>query len=293
MKLGITILLALPLLFGAVSAMPAEAQAGAAAREIVEALGRHGARKAATTTGRVLVGEGAEAAAARLGPRLLREGGEELLERVSRHAEVLGAPFVRALDSSPAPRKLLEAIDALPVASQGRAVSALAREGRVLGEAVEQVGREAFEAELRHPGLGGSFVAKLGDDGVEVALRNGTDDLAVLARHQDEVVALAPEARASVVGAFKNNGAAAARWLRSNPGYVLTGATAAVLVANSERVADGVMDVVETGAGTLGRIGETASAKILGWFLPVLSLALAGWLGLRLWPRWRRVRAGR
>lgn len=265
-------------LFGSGGTAFATVQLSPLVQQLVEACARFGARSGLQLAAREGAETGLEAAAARLAPRLLSEGGEALAQRTLGLVDELGPNLLHVLDGQALRRPIIEALEAMPQASRSAALSALLREGPSLGRALVQAGSEALEAELRHPGIGANFVEVLGSEGAALARALPSDDLAVLARYQQQIAQLPSAQRQGLVEALGRNARGVCDYLRAHPGFALSSATVALLLSNSDRT----MDILEEGANRAGDIAADSVQRITLWVAPVLAAGLGLWLFLRI-----------
>lgn len=259
---------------------PATAQRSVIGRELLDAARRFVGREAAEKGTKEALESGTEAAARRLTEKLGAEGGEALVARAVRLTDDFGPRALRTLDDCPAPARLLDDLDKLPASSRSSALAAFEREGRVLHEAYSSVGAAALRAELRHPGVGGKLAAGLGRDSAAILDDLPSVDVAILARYADEAAALAPAARSQFSSAVARNAKGVIDYLRKHPGFTLTAATVGILAVESDRAAEGITSVLETGAEAAGGVARIFAT----WIAPVAAL----WLGFTLWRRSRR-----
>ena len=228
-------LTAMALLAAALLACPAGARAQAGvAREIIEAAaetllrqgGKEAARDLAEMGGRVAVKEVLENAA--------REGGESLVQRTVAYGVEHGPAALRAISRSP--RATVAALDGLAPELRGPALRALAREPELVQGLVARFGSEGLEAAGRHPGVGGILAEKLGPGGIDAARSLTTDQAIILARHADEVAALAPAERATFMDLLKRAPGRVVDFLEKHPKTTLAAGGAALLVAAKDDI---------------------------------------------------------
>lgn len=155
-----------------------------AAQEIFEMVGKklgsEGAQELAEKIGREGVAEILERAA--------KEGGEVAIERVVRVGGSHGAKALRVLKRSPA--QLSRALDDLPANQVKQALIALEREPELLTSLASRYGGKALSLELRHPGVGGKLLAKIGDDAISVGQRLTTDQIGRVTHYADDIAKL-------------------------------------------------------------------------------------------------------
>lgn len=167
-----------------------------AAQEIFEMvgkkLGREGAQELAEKVGREGVEEILERAA--------KEGGEEAVERVVRVGGSHGAKALRILERAPA--QLSRALDDLPANQVKQALSALEREPELLTGLASKYGARGLSLELRHPGVGGKLLAKLGDDALSVGQRLTTDQIGRVTHYADDIAKLPATQRKAFLDAL-------------------------------------------------------------------------------------------
>jgi hypothetical protein len=275
---ALLMLLALLLLTPSAPASVASPQLQPLVQQLVEACARFTARSGLQFAARESAEAGIEAVAARLAPRLLTEGGEALAKRTLGLVDELGPSLVRVLDDQTLRLPVIEALEKVPPAGRSAALSALIREGPVLGRALTKVGSEALEAEMRHPGIGAGFVEVLGPEGASLARALPSEDLAVLARYQSQIAGLPAAERQGLMAALGRNARGVCDYLRAHPGFALTSATVALLLSNSDRT----MDILENTAAQAGEVAADTVQQLTYWIAPVIAAGLGLWLLLRL-----------
>mgnify|MGYP006427081089 CR=1 FL=1 len=275
------------------------------AQEVTEALGRYFSRTGGREITQELVEFGGEAAVRRVAERAFREGGDDALNALVRTARSHGPDALRAADNAVNIPRLLRAVDDLPEEMASQAIRRLSAgaEGRLLAETVERFGAQALRAEVRHPGIGGNLVRHLGDDGVAFASQASRQQAITISRHADDIARLPDTQRAGVLRIlredFDRGVAFMARFIENNPGKVLfTAATTTVVLANADKVLGGDGDgeivigpdgepVYVPKPGLVDRIVGSAVQQILAIILPILALAGAIWLGVKIWFHYR------
>lgn len=237
--------------------------------------------------------------------RAAKEGGEVAVEQLTRTVQRHGPEVLlvaRNLDELPGVslQRTLNLIDEVP-----QCISRLAAgsSGRELAQNAAKYGNDVLLAEVKHPGLGGGLVARLGGHGVGMVDDVDPQSLRLLYRNLADDVATSPstvqfaELAATRADSFFPW---LGRFVEKNPGLtVITSGVAAVLVAHPEVLTgDGeiVMDrdgnpvYVKKHNGLFG-LTESLGTSTLGMFrVPVMmiggvaSVGLAVWIGLRLLP---------
>lgn len=288
------------------SAAPgAMAQAGAASRaaakEVIEALGRRaatrGAEEAATAA---MARAGGEAAVRETVERAVAEGGEALAGRIAALVERHGVEGLLAVRSAPAgtARAVVDAVNAMPSNLVKPALAALAREGDgpALAALVARTGKDALEAAALQPGVGAGLVASLGDDGVRLARALSPGQAISAARHAEAVAALPAAERAGVTRLLLAQPARMAAFLDKHPRFFLIAGAGAVFLANSEKFLGGAAEMVigPDGKPMLlqpeGWLERAVVKPALAWLIPVAAGLLMAWGGLKLLIVWRRAR---
>lgn len=273
------------------------------AQEVIEALGRYISRTGGRELTRELAEFGGEAAVRRVTERAFREGGDDALSALVRTARSHGPDALRAADNAVNIPRLLRAVDDLPEEMASQAIRRLGAgaEGRLLAETVERFGAQALRAEVRHPGIGGNLVRHLGDDGAAFASQASRQQAITISRHADDIARLPDTQRAGVLRIlredFDRGVAFMARFIENNPGKVLfTAATTTVVLAHADKVLGGDGDIVigpdgkpvyVPKPGLVDRTVGSAVQQILAIILPILALAGAFWLAVKLWFHYR------
>ncbi|HRF00492.1 MAG TPA: hypothetical protein PLI18_08240 [Pirellulaceae bacterium] len=282
-----------------------------AGHELLQALGRraavHGSRAAAEELAEV----GGEGAVRALTRRLSAAGGESAVDATARLATEHGPLVIRALDDLPDPLPVLRAVERLPRDQAARSLSRLASpvDGGELAAQVARHGDAVLQVELRHPGLAAPLFRAFDDDAMRLGRSLDGERLLALAQHADEIAALPPKQRDTILGAIRRDAERVAGFLgefvRANPGKTLaTGGGLVLLLAESERILGGV-------GSTMASDGTSASALQpglferltfglvreleLGLLLRQVLVTLAAVVGLFAGARWwvRRRCAGR
>lgn len=279
------------------SAAPgAMAQAGAASRaaakEVIEALGRRAATQGAEEATAAMARVGGEAAVRETVERAVAEGGEALAGRIAALVERHGVEGLLAVRSAPAgtARAVVEAVDAMPGNLVKQALAALAREGDgpALAALVARTGKDALEAAALQPGVGAGLVASLGDDGVRLARALSPGQAISAARHAEAIAALPAAERAGVTRLLLAQPARMASFLDKHPRFFLIAGAGAVFLANSEKFLGGAAEMVigPDGKPMLlqpeGWLERAVVKPALAWLLPVAAGLLMAWGGLKL-----------
>ena len=277
-------------------------------KSITSQLSRKGGAEAAEK----LSQEAGEVLVERVAVKVVRDGGKESLDRLAVLTAQHGPDVLRALDNSPSATRMLTILEELPVEQVPAALARLSAgaSGRDLSEATIRWGSSALRSELAHPGVGGRLVHVLGSDGVELCSHLTTDQAIAVARHADDIAALPPSLRSSllevIVAQPDRFARFVGRFVENNPKVSLfTGATTAVFLKNSERLfggdeivigPDGVPQVISK-RGTIERTFEPVIQELsfgvrMLWIacivvsaVSILSISIL-WIG-RLWHGWR------
>ena len=276
------------------------------AQEVVEAIGRYFAKKGGREFTEEFTEFGGEAFVRKVTERTLREGGADAFELLVRKAGTHGPDALRAADNAVSIPRLLKAVDDLPEDMAGPAIRRLSAgaDGRILAEAVEQYGPKALRAELRHPGVGGRLVSRLGEDGVQLSSKVSTDQAITISRHADNIVDLPASQKQRVIDLLRNDTdrmvTFMGRFIEKNPGKVLfTVAGTAVVLANADKVLGGEGEIVigpdgkpvyVPQPGMIERVTMGVVNRVLAVVMPLVALAGAVWLGIKLWFRYRLAR---
>lgn len=275
-------------------------------QEVVEAIGRYFAKKGGRELTEELAELGGESFVRKVTDRTLGEGGESALELLVRKAGTYGPDALRAADNAVSIPRLLKAVDDLPADMAGPAIRRLSAgaDGRILAEAVEQYGPRALRAELRHPGIGGRLVSRFGEDGVQLSSKISTDQAIAISRHADDIAALPASQKQRVVDLLHDDTERMitfmGRFIEKNPGKVLfTAAGTAVVLANADKVLGGEGEIVigpdgepvyVAQPGMIERFTMGVVNRVLAVVLPLVALAAAAWLCIKLWFQYRLAR---
>lgn len=263
-----------------------------AAKELAETLARQGGREAAQELAEI----GGETAVRELLEAAAREGGESLVERTTQYAIAHGPLAVKALRPSPA--RMLTALNDLPPQLVKPALYAAARQPQVITKIVTEFGEGALEVAARHPGVGTRLVTSFGDDGIRVGRALSTDEAVTLARHADDIAALAPAQRSAVLSKIASSPKVVLEFLEKHPRILTTTAGVGTVLALKDQIV-GTSEIV---TGPDGRPVAVAKPGIIERMLTqernpvrlglrllvlILACALAGWALIRLWGTWR------
>lgn len=270
------------------------------AEEIVEYFVKRGSRE----TAEELAEYGGKSAVRELTERVVRETGEEGLEKVVKLSKRHGVKALRTLDNVEDMAPVLRVVDNLGDDATKVALRRLgSSSGSTLARMTKKFGKEAMEAEIKHPGVGMRLVKNFGDDGARLALKSSDDAAMTIARHADDIAKLPASQRRGIKNLLFSQTDRMVkfmgRFVENNPGKVLfTGATAGVILAEADRVLggemkaitgpDGEVQIVET-KGLAGRTVERGTesvenitSQILTYLLPVIALGAIGWLAIKL-----------
>ena len=151
-----------------------------------------------------------------------KESGEEIMKKAGVFAADYGPTALRSIERSP--KAMTAALDKLSPQFRQTAIHIVDRDPKVMVSLVERYGSDALEAAARHPGVGATLTQKLGTQGIEAARKATTNEAIILARHADEIAALAPTSRQAVLAAISKAPAKAAAILEKNPKLLLTAA---------------------------------------------------------------------
>ncbi len=271
-----------------------------AAKELAEALVKQGGREAAEELSKM----GGEAAVRETLEAAAREGGEALVQKTSQYALAHGPLALQALRAAPA--RMAGALDGLPPQLVKPALYAAAREPQVVTKIVSEFGSGALEVAAKHPGVGARIVQNFGDDGVKVGRALSTDQAVSLARHADDIAALAPAQRSAVLGKIAQSPRVVLEFLEKHPRVLTTAAGVGTVLALKDEIV-GTSEIV-TGPdgkpvavakpGIIERVMVNEKSPIrtgLNALVIVLVAFLVGWALIRLWGTWRvqRVRVER
>ena len=261
---------------------------------VVKAIAKYFGKEGAQAATDFMTKQGGKEVVERVTSTATRQGGDELVEQVARITRTHGPDAINAMDNVPSLTPVIGALDELPKTQAKQALSRLAAgtTGRELGETVTRYGAVTLKAELKHPGVGGMLVRKLGGEGGELATRLSTDQAITLARHADDIAKLAPSQRTGLLSLIRKDAdrffTFVGRFAEKNPGKVLfTAAGTTIVLQESERMLGGdeiVFDaagnpIVVTKPGMLGRpavmAADTANHVSKYYLRPLFCAALA------------------
>ena len=283
----------LVLSFGTVQAAPLPS-GSAVAKAIFKFFGKEGAEEATE----YLAKQGGREVAERVAASALREGGEEAAEQVSMLAAKYGPEALTALDNAPSLGPVLSALKELPESQTKAALARMAAgsAGRELAETVSRFGAGALRSELKHPGVGGTLVRLLGDDGAELATKLTTEQAIAITRHADDLAKLPSPQRAGILSLLRNDTERMVgflgRFAQANPGKTLfTVAATTIILAEPERILGGeeiVFDadgnpIVVTKPGIMGRTMESGGkvvANVSEQYIRPLYLSVLAFVGV-------------
>jgi len=259
------LLLAVSLMCGTAQAYPG---VKTAARECVEAIvkryGDDAARQIAEFGGEKAVRETLEKAA--------REGGEELAEKLVRYGDNYGVSAFKALSRNP--RRLVQAVDALPTSLVKPALRAIERNPDELAHLVVAFGPDALEVAARQPGVGGLALGKLGKDIVPVAEKLSEGDFMRLTRYFDDLAELPQQASKRTLQTITEHTAKALDYLETHPKVLKTAAAGGLALVYK----DGIIETAQAVVGietttTEGPHGRTTIIR--GGLVRVLKTPLS------------------
>lgn len=278
----------------AVGILPLASVGTSIAKSITRFFGKEGAEEGAE----YLAKKGTKELMERVTATASREGGDAAVNRVAKLTADHGPEALSALDNVPSVMPILNALDELPAGDIQKSLVRLSagKSGRELAEAITTHGGTALRSELKHPGVGLVLVRSLGDDGAELATRLTSDQALSVARHADELAALASPQRQGVLSLFYSDTERMVgflgRFVQANPGKTLfTAATTTVILAEPERILGGdeiVYDaegnpIVVTKSGILGRSIDVTSGvadHVSERYIRPMFFAVAAFLGL-------------
>jgi len=245
-------------------------------------------RKSTTEAAEQLTRLGGETAAREILEKASAEGGETLVRQVTALGLEHGPAALRVI--KPAPAKIVGALESLSTEMRPVALRALEREPAALTNLVSRFGPEALEAAAKHPGVATTLGEKLGAEGLQTARTLTTDQAITVARHADEIAALAPAERAGVLAKLRSAPAAVVRLLENNPKTLRTAAgVALVLGLKNELFNPATIDGKP--AGLLPRMWDTTAGlarQPIGYAATILLGLLSFWAlvkGRNVWKR--------
>lgn len=253
---------------------------------LLKGLSKYLSKDAAREMGEKLLKEVGKDALERLEARVVREGGQVSLEKATNLIAKHGSDVIRAIDNVPNSKSILKSLDELPTSTVSDALQCLARgpAGRELAELTEKYGTKAILAELKHPGIGSSFVKTFGDDGFELCASLSKDQAIAIGRHLDGLATANPTQKTRIAELIKGEKDAFFKWLgefvNNHPGKILT---AGVILANSETLLGP--------EGPVGTVTEKIGQGIEGfnWVVVAFVGSLACLLVISLILRMRRI----
>ena len=237
-RLGILVLAASAAFAPTAAASPATLVTKAA-KELFKQAARTGGQAATRELAERFGREGVE----EILDRALREGGEAAVDRVVRIGGQCGARGLHAVAQSPS--LMSQALESLPKGSIRQAVNAVNRQPALMQELVSRHGARALGVELAHPGVGGQLVRQFGDDAIRIGERLDTNQMIRFARHSDDIAALPPEQKGTLINMLGKKPARVLDALETHPNVL--GACKAL----------GITAIVTTG---VTRVGNKAFA---------------------------------
>lgn len=163
------------------------AQVGAfrqAAKELVEMVGTKLGREASKELMDNVGLEGVEVVL----ERAAKEGGEAAVQRVTKLGGNYGAKAIRALAESPA--LMSRALDDLPSGQIDDALGVIARQPKLMNDAIKNYGSNALKIEMTHRGVGLKLLTSLGDDVVNIYPHLTTDQAIQLSKYSSQLAQL-------------------------------------------------------------------------------------------------------
>ena len=257
------------------TAREGHAQAGvirAGGREVLEILGKRGAKEVAEAGGEFAVREISE--------RALREGGEQAARSLGRLTGEHGALAVKALTHAEDLGKLLKVVDNLPATEVAPSLRCLAgQEGKAMARLATEWGPKALAAEARNPGLASRLIKVFGQEGVEATGKLTKTEMLAISRCADDIAAMTPAAKETVGQMLARNAKEFAKFcgefVKANPGKTLT---AVAVVAMQERILGGT--TIETGPDGKPKAVSTpgVAERMLGRGFAAVWEALKPWV---------------
>ena len=194
---------------------------------------------------------------------------------------------------------LVRAFDELPQHMLKPAMWAIERDPERMTQLIVQYGKRVLEAEVQHPGLGGTFIQQFGEDGFAIAHKVSTDQLMVLARHGTDIAQLPGQVRTNVLEAIKRAPGAVVTLLNNNPGFTIPMATAGTIIAVADQALEKSVErevrpdgtVIERERAPLELVPDHVFTPIKTIVLALgitLTTALALWCAVHLWTVWQR-----
>ncbi len=219
--------------------------------------------------------------------RAATEGGEQLVKEVVRYGVDDGPMALRAISRDPG--AMVKALDELSPSLRGAALNAADRDPVIVTESVRQYGAGALEVAAERPGVGVEIVQKLGNDGIRLGRELSIDQSIVLDRNADEIAALAPADRSSVIAEILASPARALDFLEAHPKVLLTSAGVAMFLTDM----DNIIGDKQGRTGLIDRLAIpvirlfTAPAMIIS---SALAAGIAGWFAVHLRGKWQMQR---
>jgi hypothetical protein len=273
-------------------AIPASAQVGTVARELIEQGVETVARSAARDAAKELAEAGGRAGVREILEKAAAEGGETLVRKTAAIGAEQGPAALRAIARSPA--KMVDAIENVAADLRPAAIRAAEREPAAVANLVNRYGADALEAAARHPGVGTTLAEKLGPEGLTAARTLTTDQAVVIGRHADEIAALAPAQRASFFARLRSNAAGVVSFLESHPKTLLTTAGVAVLLGAKDELLGPGGGPQNKPPGLVHRIWSDTlgvASKPIGMISTILVALVALWACGKAWVTLKRRRA--
>lgn len=271
-------------------AQVAEEAVEVAARKIFQQSGRQALRELSDMGGQTAVRELLEQSA--------REGGDSLVQKVAQYGIEDGPSALRAIGRSPA--KMVGALDGLSPGLRPAAIHAVERDPQVLMPLIEKHGSAALEVACKQPGVGEKLMSTLGGDGISLGRKLTTDQAIVAARHADEIAALAPAERASVVGKILASPKPVLEFLETHPRVLRTAAGVGLVLAVKDQILgdrgetvvlpDGRVITRPAHPGLFERVLPQSLAFLsfpLTILCAVIAAGVGGWFTMHIWGTWK------
>lgn len=259
----------------------------AVAESLINVMLREGGQAAASE----LTEFGGKAAIHALLQRAARESGDSLADRVVQYGSCYGPPALKAIE--PSPSRMIRALDRLPSDLIQQAISAAARDPKLLSSLISAYGDEVLEVVARQPGVGAGLVEKLGLDGIRIGNRLTTDQAVVLARHADDIAALPSSERSHLVDAMIKAPAQVLDYLETHPKVLLTAGGVSAIIATNENLPGGAVPSSSHEASRAGliervifRLEDKFSGPVTAVVL-ILVLGFGAYVLIRLRNVWK------
>lgn len=206
-----------------------------------------------------------------------------------------GMEAIRVIDRAPV--NYVKALDNLPADRIQPSLWAVARNPVAMDRLVKDYGSDALLIASRHRGIGPDLMMKLGRDGIRIGKKISGKQAIILARHADEIAAMAPTRRTEILKAIYEAPGKMIRFLEKHPKTLRTAAGIAAFITLKNEILGNQTTIIKNPDGTETVITKGLIERLIGMFAAPLNFILfiigaivSAWGCIRLWGTYRRER---